>query len=318
MYKRVENTGDQGVHDLFSEAGLLYEVESKPTFYLDDDGVYKPVRTKRNHVLKVKGTDATHFDDVSSDWKLYQPMELADWAAETCEKFKLKPFAAGAYEGSKVHGQIGWFQARLPGNYEPFKGDFYAPLLTITEQQKYGTTIGAGFTSLRIFCKNSFHAADATLQVRFTHREAFDIEKAAEKIAEIAKQWTNHEEALQYIGSKKMTTASDIVEYFQTLFPPSAEAKEEGKLSKATALILSDDQGAALETQPGVEVKRGSWYQAFNAVTYTIDHLLDRQSEKPGKRELAAQYGPRRATKQRALALAIEFAKKSADLEIAA
>jgi len=270
MYSHIENYdwktgahGDKSVLDMFREAGLLYRVEKRRLGYLDDDGTFVPSKINRNHTLKVAGAK-TEFDGISADWNLFQPEQLAEWTEQVVEKFGLIPHAAGAFDGSDNHGQIGWFQAKLPGDFEVFRDDFYLPLLTVTNQQKYGTTWGGGFSNIRIWCKNSFHAADASLQIRLTHRAEFDEKAVSEQIEQIAAEWIGFKEKIEFIGSKKLTTGKAIKEYFEALFPPKGD--EPGRI---LGKVVN-----AMETQPGAEVREGSWYQAFNAVTYTVDHLL--------------------------------------------
>jgi hypothetical protein len=186
MYTHVTNNGEMNVRSLFQKAGLLYEVEKRRLSYdanrseieaafrdyknkkIGVDEALKRIRIpstiKRNHTLKVVDS-ATEFDGVSKDWDVYQNTELAEWTEQMVEKFGLEPYAAGSFEGGEDAGKIGWFQARLPGEHTILKTDRYDPLLTVTNQQKYGTTWGGGFSSTRIICRNTVHAAEASLQI---------------------------------------------------------------------------------------------------------------------------------------------------------
>jgi len=60
-----------------------------------------------------------------------------------------------------------------------------------------------------------------------------------------------------------------------------------------------------LETQPGAEFGAGTFWQAFNAVTYTVDHLLGHSAE---TRLQSAWYGQNRQRKVMALEKAVEMA----------
>ena len=305
MYSHVDNYdwstgqhGDKSVRDMFQEAGLLFRVEKRRLGYLDDDGIFVPSKINRNHTLKVLGAK-TEFDGISADWNLFQPEQLAEWTEQVVEKFGLIPHAAGAFDGSDNHGQIGWFQAKMPGDFEVFRGDRYLPLLTITNQLKYGTTWGGGFSNIRIYCKNSFHAADASLQIRLTHRVEFDEESVGEQIEKIAAEWIGFKEKIEFIGSKKLTSGKAIKDYFEALFPPKGEDKSGRILKKLVT---------AMETQPGFTIREGSWYQAFNAVTYTVDHLLLQSN--PASQARQAMIG-KADLKRRALKLAVDAAGKS-------
>ena len=78
---------------------------------------------------------------------------------------------------------------------------------------------------------------------------------------------------------------------------------EEGvkKLSKNASIAMN-----VLDTQPGIEYASGSWWQAFNAVTYVTDHLHGRTAD---SRLQSAWYGYHKGVKTKALETAIEYAE---------
>ena len=61
-----------------------------------------------------------------------------------------------------------------------------------------------------------------------------------------------------------------------------------------------------IETQPGAEYAEGSWWQAFNSVTYMTDHLQGREGD---SRLQSAWYGRNRKVKLNALDKALEYAE---------
>jgi len=63
---------------------------------------------------------------------------------------------------------------------------------------------------------------------------------------------------------------------------------------------------AVLHTQPGAKFAEGSWWQAFNTITYMTDHKLGRSND---TRLTSAWYGQNRIKKEKALDLAIEYAE---------
>ena len=62
---------------------------------------------------------------------------------------------------------------------------------------------------------------------------------------------------------------------------------------------------AVLETQPGAEFGAGSWWSAFNSVTYMTDHVLGRGAD---TRMQSAWFGANQKKKVTALQKAIEMA----------
>jgi hypothetical protein len=198
-------------------------------------------------------------------------------------------------------------------------------LLTTTSLQKYGHRWSAGFSTVRIVCRNTFHDAEGDLQVKFTHIEDFDPKLITDRIERIAAEWIGFKGKVEYLGKHKLTSSKAIVQYFQKLFPPGADVKDKNQLSGGTKLAIE-----AMKKQPGAGTREGSWYQAFNAVTYVTDHrlmfsnglntnLVNQDDEKSRRRmeelkdkmTLAAQYGAGTRRKVKALKLAMDMAGKS-------
>ena len=61
-----------------------------------------------------------------------------------------------------------------------------------------------------------------------------------------------------------------------------------------------------LDTQPGHDYGSGTWWHAFNTVTYLTDHTLGRSND---TRLQSAWFGANRKKKPLALQTALEFAE---------
>ena len=61
-----------------------------------------------------------------------------------------------------------------------------------------------------------------------------------------------------------------------------------------------------VEEQPGAEFGKGTWWQAFNSVSYLTDHELGRNQD---TRLQSAWFGVNKDRKNRALELAVEMAE---------
>jgi len=61
-----------------------------------------------------------------------------------------------------------------------------------------------------------------------------------------------------------------------------------------------------METQPGAQYARGSWWQAINTVTYMTDHVLGRTAD---TRLQSAWFGLNQTKKVDALNLAVQMAE---------
>jgi hypothetical protein len=63
---------------------------------------------------------------------------------------------------------------------------------------------------------------------------------------------------------------------------------------------------AVVDTQPGAEYASGSWWNAYNAVTYLTDHELGRSAD---TRLTSAWFGVNQNKKVKALNLAVQMAE---------
>jgi hypothetical protein len=61
-----------------------------------------------------------------------------------------------------------------------------------------------------------------------------------------------------------------------------------------------------VHTQPGANFAEGSWWSAFNAVTYMVDHKLGRSQD---NRMTSAWFGNGKKVKADALELAVQMAE---------
>jgi hypothetical protein len=89
------------------------------------------------------------------------------------------------------------------------------------------------------------------------------------------------------------------------VFPVVAYDKNIGPQRKE----LSKSASRALEvvhTQPGARFAEGSWWQAFNAVTYLTDHEIGRSAD---TRLQSAWFGANKNLKIKALETAVQFAE---------
>ena len=102
--------------------------------------------------------------------------------------------------------------------------------------------------------------------------------------------------------SKKRYTNESIVDYFARVFPVLTQKEKARKdLSKSATFALEE----ALHNQPGAEYGEGTWWQAFNTVTFMTDHTIGRSVD---SRLTSAWYGANKNLKTKALELAVEMA----------
>ena len=211
--------------------------------------------------------------------------------------------AAGEMEmhtaGSLRDGQIVWALAKVKESFDLFGGDTVESYLLFTNPHKYGHSIDVRFTPIRVVCNNTLTLSLNSKVERFakiSHRREFNGDNVKEMLGIAADKLAQYKEMAAYLGSKRYSEES-IVDYFTRVFPVSGSKKE---ISKNAQMALD-----VIDQQPGAEYAEGSWWQAFNAVTFMTDHVIGRNAD---NRLQSAWYGFNKNLKTKALETAVEFA----------
>jgi phage/plasmid-like protein (TIGR03299 family) len=281
---------------MMEEAGVNWGVRLVPAF-ANVDG--RNISVGRSAL--VRDTDGKVLDVVGEDWKPVQNEQAFEFFSEY--------IAAGGMEmhtaGSLRDGKIVWALAKVKDGFTLHKKDPVDSYLLFTNPHMYGKSIDVRFTPIRVVCNNTLTLSLNTASdnmVKVSHRTEFDADMVKETLGLAHHKMETYKGMAEYLTSKRYNGES-IVEYFKSVFPLASQA-EEGKarkdLSKGASTALD-----ILETQPGAEFAPGSWWNAFNAVTFYTDHLAGRTAD---GRLSSAWYGPNRNLKNNALEKAVDFA----------
>lgn len=287
-------------HDLtpaqmLEAAGLDWKVATQPCFTMIDDK-----RVKINKQALVRDRDNKILDIISDDWK---PMQNED-----AFKFFNEFVAAGDMTmetaGSLKDGKIVWALAAVKESFELFGGkDKVDAYLHFTNPHSYGQSIDVRFTPIRVVCNNTLTLSlnrQSKNMVKVSHRREFDAELVKETLGVAKHKLAQYKEMAEHLSKKRFNDES-IVEYFTRVFPVlTSKADSKKELSKSAKLAME-----VIDTQPGAEFGQGSWWQAFNTVTYMTDHLIGRSAD---TRLQSAWYGANKGLKTRALETAVEMA----------
>ena len=121
-----------------------------------------------------------------------------------------------------------------------------------------------------------------------------------------------YKDMAQFLSSKRYSPET-LRTYFSTVFANQnpkvkgigfdpANTEDFLKYGSKNAKLAMDVVG----TQPGAQYAEGSFWQAFNAVTYLTDHQLGREND---SRLNSAWYGVNKVKKTKALETALDFAQ---------
>jgi len=278
--------------EMMKAAGVDWRVQEIESF-VDFNGQKIPTGMK----ALVRETDGRVLTQVGKGWHPVQNEEAFEFFNDFVEAGQMKMHTAGSLK----NGEIIWALAKVEDDFELFNGDKVESYFLFSNPHQYGKTIDIRFTPIRVVCNNTLTLSlNQTAQnaVRLNHRRQFDAEAVKEMMGIAHVKMDQYKEMAEFLGSKR-TTEDTVKQYFGALLGTSN--KEEGELSRKGKRAME-----VLIEQPGAEFAEGSWWSAFNAVTYMTDHELGRSAD---TRMQSAWYGANRKLKTDALELALEMAE---------
>jgi phage/plasmid-like protein (TIGR03299 family) len=303
---------------MLKAAGLDWTVEKVPAFIELQSPIEGPdvqVEIRKVPIPRyalVRSSDQKILDITTPDWNPLQNEEAFDFFKDFVIKGDMEMHTAGSLKG----GQIVWALARVKdGFFVGRKKDEVQSNLLFTNPWQYGRAIDIRFTPVRVVCWNTICLAlgksgltvDQQM-VRASHRKPFDTEKVMQTLGIAHEMLEQYKDAANFMASKRFTDEK-LNELFSEIFPKSSTSKNPDEPSRNHQIAL-----AQLNQQPGAEMEEGSWWQAFNVVTFMTDHLLGRSTD---TRLESAWFGSNRSLKSKALSKAVELAKDSPDLIVA-
>lgn len=288
-----EVPADLTPEQMLDAAGINWEVE-KIKAYAKVGG--KNIDVGRSAL--VRKSDNKILDIVSNDWNPVQNSEAFEFFNDFIAEGDMEMHTAG----SLADGQIVWALAKVKDGFDLFGGDEVESYLHFTNFHKYGFSTDVRFTPIRVVCNNTLTLSLNTKVERFvkiSHRREFNGDNVKLMLGIAQEKLAKYKEMAAFLGTKRYTN-ENMVDYFKRVFPVAGGPDAKKELSKNAKVALS-----VVDTQPGADFARGSFWQLFNTVTYTADHLMGRTQD---SRLTSAWYGNGRNMKTRALETAIEMA----------
>ena len=242
---------------------------------------------------------------VGKNWHPVQNEEAFEFFSEYCLEGSMEMHTAGSLKG----GKMVWGLAKVKGEFEAVKGDPVEQFFLFSNPHEYGKSIDIRFTPIRVVCNNTLSMALASVKntgVKLSHRKVFDPDMVKEHMGIADEKFAQYKEVAQYLASKNFS-AESLIQYYNEVFPRTYKGKEEINV-KTFDDLTSNGQKAFefLETQPGAEFGKGTWWQALNSVTYLTDHEMGREVD---SRLASAWFGANQTRKIKAVEKAVEFAE---------
>ena len=276
-------------------AGLDWTVEKQPL--VTATGV--PIKNKE---ALVRTSDNSVLDVVGTGWNPVQNSEAFEFFHDYVMAGDMEMHTAGSLKD----GQMVWALAKTKESFELFNGDQTDNYFLFTNPHQFGKSINIRMTPIRVVCNNTLTLSlsqNTDKMVTVNHRKAFDPNMVKEQMGIAREKMEQYKSMAAFLG-KKPATGENVIQYFNEVFGAPAKEKENGVLpfTSRNAKIAMEN----LQTQPGANFAQGSWWQAFNSVTYMTDHLQGREGD---SRLQSAWYGRNRKVKLNALDKALEYAE---------
>lgn len=285
---------------MMKKAGVDWEVVEAESF-IEFNGKKIPTGDK----ALVRSTDGKVLTNTGPGWKPVQNEQAFEFFSEYVYAGDMEMHTAGSLRD----GQMVWALAKVKESFELFKGDEVESYLLFSNPHQYGKCIDVRFTPIRVVCNNTLTLAldvEAQRGVRIGHRSEFDPDMVKQQLGLAHEKFAKYREMAEFLGSKQFKMET-LINYYNDVFPRTTDKRVQGKeLSVETLSRPARMAFDVLESQPGSEFAKGSWWQAFNSVTYVTDHLQGRSQE---TRLYSSWFGGNQLRKRNAINTAVEYAE---------
>ena len=285
---------DLSAQEMREAAGLDWDVLKVPQYIK-----WKGKEKLSGESAVVRSSDGKILTHTSEDWEPVLNKEAFDFFHDFVEEGHLQMNTAGSLKD----GKLVWALAKTNESFALFgKKDQVDSYLLFSNPHEYGKCLDIRHTNVRVVCNNTLTLAlngKNDTVVRLNHRQKFDAEFVKETMGLSSKKFGEYKEMAEFLAGRKFKKAL-LGKYFDEVFPSGSKKEDNEKLSRPAQTCLD-----SMDTQPGHEFGAGTWWAAFNSVTYNIDHTLGHSVD---TRLQSSWYGSNRKKKIVALNKAVEYA----------
>ena len=255
----------------------------------------------------VRSSDKKVLDVVGNNWNPVQNDEAFNFFSEYVLAGDMEMHTAGSLKG----GQMVWALAKVKDSFTILGEDQVDSYLLFSNPHMYGKSIDIRFTPIRVVCNNTLSLSlgqQVAKSVSLNHRTAFNPDSVKETLGIAHEKFAEYKEAAEFLSSKRFDMDA-LINYYNEVFPRTYKGKKEVNVKTIEDLTTNAQKAyEVLETQPGAEFGRGTWWQALNSVTYLTDHEMGREAD---TRLTSAWFGANQTRKVKAVEKAVEYALAS-------
>ena len=291
----VKVIDDLTPEQMMQKAGVDWSVEKQ-------DLVTAGGSTVKSKQALVRLSDGEDLDIVGKGWNPVQNAEAFNFFEEYVRAGDMQMHTAGSLNG----GKMVWALAKTNESFELFNGDVTENYFLFSNPHEFGKAIDIRMTPIRVVCNNTLTLSlsqDSNAMLKVNHRKEFDSSEVKEQMGIAKEKMEQYKSMAEFLGSKRYTS-ENIVQYFNEGYGSPAKEKVDGVLpfTSNNAKVAMEN----LDTQPGANFAQGSFWNAFNTVTYMADHVQGRETS---SRMESSWYGRNRRVKLKALDKALEYAE---------
>ena len=291
-------SNDLSPQQMMQKAGVDWRVQEVESF-VEFNGDRLPTGQKS----LIRESDGKILTNVGKDWHPCQNETAFEFFNEYVLAGDMEMHTAGSLKG----GQYVWALAKVKESFDLFGGDQVDSYMLFSNPHIYGKSIDVRFTPIRVVCNNTLtFALDSQSQraVKVGHRAEFNPDMVKDQLGIAHEKFAKYKEMAEFLGSKRVKV-EDLLNYYNTVFPLTSGQDKQEQVTPETLSRQAKNALEVLETQPGAEYAEGSWWQAFNSVTYVTDHVQGRNAD---NRLHSQWYGQNQLRKVKAAEKAVEFA----------
>lgn len=292
----VPVSNDLTPQQMQEKAGLNWKVRELDSF-IEIDGE----KTLTGLKSLVREDNKKILTNVGENWNPVQNDDAFNFFSEYCMSGDMEMHTAGSLKG----GQMVWALAKVKESFDLFGDDKVDSYLLFSNPHQYGKSIDIRFTPIRVVCNNTLTMSlesKADRSVKVGHRTAFDAESVKQTLGLAHEKFAKYKEMAQFLASKKMTS-DNYIAFLNEVFPRTSGEVE--SINVDTISRSAKQAHSVLDTQPGAEYGEGTWWQAFNSVTFITDHVQGRNAE---NRLHSQWFGFNQLRKVKAAEKAVEYA----------
>ena len=294
-------SGDLTPRQMMEKAGVDWTVEKIPTYARHND-----IEVPTGMEALVRSSDSKVLTQVGGNWEPCQNETAFEFFNEYCLEGGMQMDTAGSLKG----GKMVWALAKVNESFDVLKGDQVDSYLLFSNPHEYGKSIDIRFTPIRVTCMNTLAMAlkgQSVNGAKINHCRAFDPDHVKTTLGLAHEKFEQYKELSQFLAGKRFKMDT-LIQYYNEVFPRTYQGKKTASDKYEDMTHNGKKAFDVLESQPGSEFARGSWWQALNSVTYLTDHMMGREAD---SRMTSAWFGANQNRKQLAVSKAIEFAEAS-------